>query len=429
MNFRSVVPAALLAALALPVFAQSDETPQKEEDLNLTLPTDEWYVPKNSISFGFRMLSKGATAKFGKLGSVKMMNDPAAISTGSVTRAYDTGVVVLDGKRANESLQTTVPTPADGASDVYGVYPGNGRYQTYLVTNTGGNITNTQTGDYQSYVQGQTRSWTYTSDSQLDGNKVYQRSYAATTQGGTAEGKGSASSGVEMTFGREIGKLSQRVDWSMTAALSINTISAKASGTVVSTLNTRTDTFLAGSAVPLGRTSKSYPDYTDLTLGNGSVVTGGQESTILLGDTPIATASTTLANGANVLGNWKVKGAYFLLRVGPTVRLSLGERWGISASAGLAGAYAGSRYSVVEEFTMPDAASPITEDVSSSDAKLLGGFYADVNVDWVATERTGLFAGVTVQQLGSYEQEVGGRTAKIDFGSTSGIRGGLSYKF
>ncbi len=78
---------------------------------------------------------------------------------------------------------------------------------------------------------------------------------------------------------------------------------------------------------------------------------------------------------------------------------------------------------------MPDAASPITEDVSSSDAKLLGGFYADVNVDWVATERTGLFAGVTMQQLGSYEQEVGGRTAKIDFGSAAGIRGGLSYKF
>lgn len=429
MNFRSVVPAALLAALALPVFAQSDETPQKEEDLNLTLPTDEWYVPKNSISFGFRMLSKGATAKFGKLGNVSMMNDPAAISSGSVTRSYDTGVVVLDGQRANETLPTTVPTPADGASDVYAVYPGNGRYQTYLVTNLAGNVTNTQTGDYQSYVQGQTRSWTYTSDSQLDGNKVYQRSYSATSQGGTAEGKGSASSGVEITFGREIGKLSQRVDWSLTAALSINTISAKASGTVISRLNTRTDTFLAGSAVPLGRTAKSYPDYTDLTLSDGSVVTGGRENTILIGDTPIATANTTLANGANVFGNWKVKGAYFLLRVGPTVRLSLGERWGISASAGLAGAYAGSRYSVVEEFTMPDADLPITEDVSSSDAKLLGGFYADLNVDWVATDRTGLFAGVTMQQLGSYEQEVGGRTAKIDFGSTSGIRGGLSYKF
>lgn len=430
MNFRSVVPVALLAALALPVFAQREEAPpQKEEELNLTLPTDEWYVPKNTLTFGYRMISKGVSAKFGNLGSVKRSSPPAALSDGAVTRVYDSGYVTVDTARANESLPTSVDTPADGASAVFATYPGNGRYQTYITTNLTGNIITSQTGDYMAYVAGKTREWTYTSDTQLDGNKVYQRFYSATSAGATAQAKEGATGGVELTFGHEFGKLSQRVDWSLTGGLSINSINAKAGGTVVSNLTTRTDTFIAASAVPTGQTTKSSPTFTDLTLGDGTVVTSGYENTITLGDTPVSSTTTTTNGGASVLGNWKIKGAYFLLKVGPSVRLSLNDRWGVSASIGLAGAYAGSRYSVTEEITLPDVGTPISEDVDDTKAKFLGGFYADVNVDWVATERTGLFAGVTMQHLGSYDQEVGGRTAKIDFGSTAGIRGGLSYKF
>ncbi|MBI2497893.1 MAG: hypothetical protein HYV75_08295, partial [Opitutae bacterium] len=46
-----------------------------------------------------------------------------------------------------------------------------------------------------------------------------------------------------------------------------------------------------------------------------------------------------------------------------------------------------------------------------------------------ANEITGLFGGLTAQKLGDYDQVVGGRTAKVDLGSSVGIRAGVSIKF
>jgi len=40
-----------------------------------------------------------------------------------------------------------------------------------------------------------------------------------------------------------------------------------------------------------------------------------------------------------------------------------------------------------------------------------------------------LFGGITAQKFDGYDQTVGARTARIDLGSTVGIRGGISVKF
>jgi hypothetical protein len=111
------------------------------------------------------------------------------------------------------------------------------------------------------------------------------------------------------------------------------------------------------------------------------------------------------------------------------VRTQLTTRLGLSASAGVAGAYTGSRYSVVESLTVPDIPDPISTTEESVTNKFLSGFYADVNVDWRLNERTGLFGGVSMQQLGDYDQSVGGRTAKIDLGNAVGLRGGINIRF
>lgn len=78
---------------------------------------------------------------------------------------------------------------------------------------------------------------------------------------------------------------------------------------------------------------------------------------------------------------------------------------------------------------MADVAQPITTTEQNSESKFLPGYYADVNVEWRANQTTGLFGGVSVQQLGDYDQTVGGRTAKIDLGNAVGIRGGISIRF
>jgi hypothetical protein len=61
--------------------------------------------------------------------------------------------------------------------------------------------------------------------------------------------------------------------------------------------------------------------------------------------------------------------------------------------------------------------------------KFLNGYYADLNLEWAANERTGLFGGFTAQKFDGYDQQVNGRTARIDLGSSVGLRGGVSIRF
>lgn len=430
---------AVLAALILPAFAQSASSSSDEEaNLSLTLPTDEWYVPKNTITFGVRVLGNGIKANFGNLGSLpgrvieqKVLVAKPGTTTNEtieiVTRSYDNGSMRQDYQRADELLPTSV-SPTDGQVLSYGVYPGDGRYQTWISSNSGGTVTNTQVSDQLSYQQGVTRYWNYVSPSQIQNDRVAMSTYSATSEGATAAKEEGVNSGLELTVSRDLGGAGKRFQWSLTAGIALNNMNAKTGGTIASTLAVHTDYYQLNGPAPTG-TTLGGPSYIDLTRPDNTTSTAGQETTTTIGDTPISSTDSTIAGGASIQGNWKVKGAYMLVRVGPTVRTKLSERFGLSASLGVAGAYAGSRYSVVETLDIPDVVEPITESIDNVKNNFLSGFYADLNVDWVANERTGLFAGVNMQNLGGYDQEVGGRTAKIDFGSAIGVRGGLSFKF
>lgn len=439
MNLRSVSTVAVLAALIVPAFAQSaSSTSDEEANLALTLPTDEWYVPKNTITFGVRVLGNGIKANFGNLGSMPTRTIEQKVTVAKpgtttnetieiITRSYDNGSMRQDYQRPDELLPTSV-SPTDGAALSYGVYPGNGRYQTWISSNSGGTITNTQVSDQLSYQQGVTRYWNYASASQIQNDRVAMSTYSARSEGATAAKEEGLNSGLELTVSRDLSAAGKRFQWSLTAGIALNNMNAKTGGTIASTLAIHTDYYQLNGPAPTG-TTLGGPSYVDLTRPDGTTSTDGQETTTTIGDTPVSSSDSLIAGGASIQGNWKVKGAYMLVRVGPTLRTKISERFGLSASLGVAGAYAGSRYSVVETLDIPDVLEPITESIDNVKNKFLGGFYADVNVDWVANERTGLFAGVNMQNLGGYDQEVGGRTAKIDFGSAIGVRGGLSFKF
>ena len=74
-----------------------------------------------------------------------------------------------------------------------------------------------------------------------------------------------------------------------------------------------------------------------------------------------------------------------------------------------------------------DQTLSVTEESDTS--KFLGGYFADLNFDWAANERTGLFGGITAQKFDGYDQTLGGRTARVDLGNSVGLRGGISIKF
>ncbi len=404
-----------LPALAVTALAQPRDERSAAFDL-LSRDSSEWYVPKTTVSFGLRVLSSGAEVRFGNLGSIPLNLTVAPISEGEVDRLYHNGAVFRDLPRANE-------VDADGNQTST---PG-GRYVGSVPDQDGNPVV---VGDFLSYTPGRTRGWNYRSSAQLSTpGFVGQSVYSATSDGGTASKDQGPTGGIDVQLARALNKPGGRLRWSLVAGLALSDINAKTNGTVSSTLRTRTDFYsLNGQTAP--DAPYTAPSFVDILDASGNVLSSlGRETTVPLAAIPSLTTNSAVAGAAAVQGNWQIRGAYFLLKLGPSVRTRLSDRLGLSASAGVAGAYSGSRYSVVESLTLPDVLDPISVTEESVENKFLGGFYADVTLDWLMNERTGLFGGVTMQQLGDYDQAVGGRTANIDLGNRVGVRGGINIRF
>ena len=446
MTLRQLTAAAALALLAIPtvVHAQGQISASEEERLEaLARANAEVYTPKTSVTVGFRVLGTGAKTHFGNLGSVPVDltgGIPAAASAGAVLRVYHNGYVDVDKARLNE-------VDANGVQ----ISPPGGRYTvvtTTDVTDANGNVTGTTstvTGDFVSYTTGLTRNWSYIGPSQTTTKPgfIAMSTYSATSDGGFKDSKQKSSGGVELQASHVMGRLSKRTEWSLLTGISLNSINNKANGDVAATLHTATDFYslngLPAPALPNTTnattgvtTTTAYvgPSYTTLNVSDGTTVTNGFETTTPIATTASSSTTSDVAGGASVHGVWQVKGAYFLVKLGPSVRAQLTERLGFSASLGVAGAYAGTRYSADEAFSIPEGGGgTVAKSEATTASKFLGGFYADLNMEWSANERTGLFGGLTAQKVGDYDQVVGTRTAHIDIGTTVGIRGGVTIKF
>jgi len=434
MTLRSLLSLVALTLIATPGLLQAQASSSEEERLEkLMADSAQWYVPRTTVSIGFRMLSSGGKVSFGNLGSVAFDADVAPLSAGLVDRVYDNGAVRTDVARLDEK---------DAAGNVTST-PG-GRYAVFStvtvnVTDSAGNVTGTQdvvvqTGDFRAYTPGLTRNWGYASATQLTGDgRLAMSTYSATSEGASALKESGASAGVEFQYVRHYSKPASRLQWGVLAGVTLNGINSKTAGTVVSTLNSRTDFYsLGGATIPAA--PYFAPSFDDYLSSTGEVIrTDGLETTVPIVAAPLSHVETSKPQGVEVDGNWQVKGAYFMVRLGPTIRTQLTNRLGVSASMGVAGAYTGTTYSVTETFQVPDIDGLIigagrgTE--LTSETEFLSGYYADVNVEWLATERTGLFGGFTAQKFDGYDQSVGSRTARIDLGSSIGLRGGVSIRF
>ncbi len=441
MTLRPLLSLAALSLLAAPVLLTAQTSSSEEERLEkLMADSAQWYVPKTTVSIGFRMLNSGGKVAFGNLGTVQFDGEVAPISAGSVDRVYDNGAVRadvprLDEKDANGNVITTPGSRYPILSTVkVNVTDSNGNP---VLNADGTNVTEDvllQTGDFLAYTPGLTRNWGYGSDTQLTGDgRLAMSTYSATSEGAGAMKESGASAGVEFQYVRHFSKPANRLQWGVMAGITLNGINSKTAGTVTSTLNTRTDYYsLGGATVPPA--SYFAPSFEDYLSSSGEVIrTDGLETTVPIVAAPLSHVETTTPKGVQVDGNWQVKGAYFMVRLGPTIRTQLSPRLGLSASLGVAGAYTGTTYSVTETFRVPDlegiTIGAVRGTEVTSETKFLSGYYADLNLEWIATERTGLFGGFTAQKFDGFDQSVGSRTARIDLGSSVGLRGGVSIKF
>jgi hypothetical protein len=375
--------AAGLAILAGVLHAQSDDD-EDEMDYFPLVPSG------NHVRFGLHFIG-GPKVAFGQLGIV-----PSSVSSGDATgvmsRTYNDGYVVLD-----------------------------------LRKDTNGN----PVGD------GLTNNWSFKDSSQATaGGDLAFHDFSTTTLGASESAKRSNAAGWELQIGRRLGKIGRKVDFSLVGAFGFTNINAKASGVVQGLLTTVTDVYpLYGQDIP------SVP-YTAPTYGsqyvydangnqvldvNGNATTTSVETSTLLGNQPNRTTTTSVAD---VKGYWHIKGAYYTFKVGPMLQFPITERLKFSVGAGAALALIGTNFIVDETLELNDVNNTTLETTQEqSRFVMLPLYYAEADAEYWLTERSGFYFGANYQKSGSYDQSIGGRTATINLGTTSGVQGGITLRF
>lgn len=455
----------LATGVASSSFAQSD------------LPYIFTARPKYTFSAALKIRPSGPKVKFGDLGNIPYQAVELVNGTTTPTGNYfyHDGLVARDGIRGGDTRfppETTV-TVTNGAITTTSKavpYDNGTRYRTFTTVVDATNpaavtTTTTPTGDFLSFQEGQTRVWTYQDPSQVSDGFIEMHAFSARTEGATAEADSGATGGFDLQLGRELGTIGKNAQWGFAVSVGVNDINAKTSGRVASTLVTETGRFsLLGRPAPISLDSSGNPIYPYAAPsaigyplvdenGNPFPSAGSQtttadrlETTTPLGQTPETNVMTTQAGAAQVDGRWQVKGAFYTARLGPSFRYQLAKRISFSGNAGVALAYIGSVYSVQETLLFPNGALPngapiLRNPLDNSlrpapssngeirDRAFRVGFYGELNAEFWLSFRTGLFAGVVYENVGSFKQTIGGRTASVSIGSGTAFRLGIINRF
>jgi hypothetical protein len=412
--------------LALVVFASSLGLAYAQDEERRAPPVeipdfsnlDEYiYEPKSTVTLGIRRLS-GAKTSFSGQGKINAAEDPGPVTGANLLRAYHDGSVQPD-TRVAPRLDTS-----------------------------GNPIIDPQTGVAVSdpiAPDGKTNTWNYTDARQIAALEGYVafHSYSAEVLDTAIRQKDTASTmGMELAVSRDMGNLFRsKIAWTLTAGMSVNDLSANTADSVRARLTTVTDFFsLFGVTPPAAPYSAPSSTSESVLDANGNPVVGetgiGQtitrDTTVLLGNEPAGRATTALEDSASVTNRWRLKGAYYTFRAGPTILIPIGSRLRASFSLGAALVYAGTNYTVTQTF-QPELGAEISDTSTSAAYKLLPGYYADASLQFDVTERAGFYAGAIFQSAGSYTQELNNATAnystKIDLGNQSGLRAGMSIRF
>ncbi len=415
-------------SLITPSFAQATDEAETEEAVKpppgFVLPPrlrQIAYREANPWTFHFnaRYNTGKPSVEFGGLGNMPSIHNlPGADQTDVLAREYDDGGVLLDGPRTNE-------VDADGNQTST---PG-GRYQALP---PGAADDSDVYLDLLSYTPGQTRYWRYLDDSQRVGdNGIAMHAYSAQSTGATAQMEHDGSAiGFEMAVGRRILSLGPKLEVGFNASIGLTDITAERNERVVADLVTLTDIYQIYGDFP--GTPYQSPTYTDLfnDLGNLILQDGVETSVPLQQVTADRTISVT-PNGAFVDGTYKVKGAYYSIRLGPEIRSHLTERLALTAGFGFVGAYVGSDFTVTEVLDTTNLT--VLNGVGFTDTKqykdFIAGYYGEIAVEFWLTPRTALFLGGAFESLDEFVQSVGGQTATISLGNNLIVRIGVITRF
>lgn len=352
------------------------------------------YVPKYTVRLGFRGIS-GVKSQFGGTGTLTPPTFPTSDSsvlpinvgdpTGVQDRVYHDGYVLKDSRTTTDPAGNTAPVPEDG-------------------------FTNT---------------WGFTNSEQVteDGLMTMHTYQATLSDSSLQEKKTSLGNGVELALERDYGNLlGTRMQWGVIGGMSINQFNAIKRNTVNIDLTTVTDYYSLGGQ---GAPDEGY---------FGPKTSNGVDTTVLLGNEILRRITTITQDAESLTTRWQSRGAYVTLRAGPTLFVPIGKGFSASLSAGAVIVYAGSTYSVTQNFK-PETGDEVENYTSDGKSAILPGFYVDANLQWTMTETAGLYVGAVYQSSGDYTQTLESDdkevtyTNRIDLSSLQGLRAGVNFRF
>ncbi len=391
----------LLSATAAMAQSNTDSTEPAPPEMptNLTFDTDVYFVePKLTLSFGARGLS-GTKSSFHGTGHISTSQDVGPVTGNTLPRTYHDGTVGLDAR-------TTTIQNGDGTTTNVAISP-----------------------------DGYTNTWSFSQQSQVTatGDIDMHTYYADVIDTGPRGKDGGLSFGTEVAVTRDMGKISAHFEWKLVGGLSINDINAKFNSAETATVTTLTDTYyLNGSVPPTAPYTAPSPAGTTITNPDGTTTTSTNDTTTLLSQDPLNRTVTSAVNNVDVTNHFHIKGAYYTFRAGPTIIIPFTSRLRFSLSAGAAVVYVGSTFSVEQEF-QPDSGVEVTGTEESTKINIMPGYYADADVEFSLTERTGLYLGAVYQNTGSFKQSITSTTAqyttKVDLSNLEGFRMGMNIRF
>jgi hypothetical protein len=411
-----------VACLPLAVLRAADDQKEEEKQAPDEIPNfsqlDEYiYVPKSTLSIGTRFFIRGPKTTYSGQGINPSVVDPGADNTvgvPNISRTY------IDGTIYPDSRTTTINAGLGGVAQV----------------------------PIQS--DGRTNSWTYDFPAQLlpNGDIAFHTYSSEITDTSSHDVSSNPNAGIELILDRDMGKIGKKMTWSWTVGFSIADIHSSSYLSVPTTVTTLTDTYDLFGQVPPAAPFTSPNNITQTVFGAAGTVVAGTSSAaasqdvvqqILIGDKPIEpggrVTSSVLSTSTN---RYFIEGAYYTLRMGPTLTVPVGGKYKLNLSVGPALIYSGSTYNVLEDLFIATG-EDFPQLYQKENNRLLPGYYAEANLQYQLNDTSGLYVGAVYQGAGSYRQTVASGTAadgtplaystKIDFGGQEGVKGGLTVRF
>jgi len=399
------------ACLSFAGLRGADEEKQQPEEIPNFNQIDEYtYVPKSMLSLTSRFFLNGPRTTYRGQGSIPSVVDPGSNpAVAGVSRSYYDGMI-------NPDARSIVITSGVG-----------------------------QTASVPVASDGRTNSWSYDYSNQLqpNGDITFHTYSGEVIDTANHNINGAPGFGLELLMDRDMGKIGKHLKWAITAGFSIGDIHSSTYVSVPTALTTVTDTYdLFGQVPPAPPYTSPHSISQAVYNSSGGVVTstGGASSsqqvdqTVLLGNVPINRAiSTSIVETEN---RFFTEGAYYTLRIGPTLIMPIGSHFKLSMSAGPDLIYSGSTLNVLETLLIDESGtpSPVTDLYQKENTRIMPGYYVDVDLQYDLTETSGFYLGNLYQGGGGYTQAAasGVSTAyasKIDFVAEDGVKAGFTVRF